>query len=181
MAKRPISSLTESLLGVFLFILLQHFINVVEGFIDVFSSLCSCQYDLPAGEDKKDNLGVLHSVDKSREDLGLIGAKSAVLGIKALKTDRETDIARTDNVLDQELLELHTREANLLDHLGIHLGRCVGLLLTLGACDDHLARAEDQCRGLGLSDTYNHCGKSLRIVFSISTFSSDFSEVKLNS
>lgn len=90
-----------------------------------------------------------------------------VVARKTLETDRELDVARTDNVLDLEVAELGI-EAELLDDTGVLAGSKLAVVFTFGTRHDHLAGSEDQSRSLGLTDTHDDGGETLGIVLGVS-------------
>ena len=80
---------------------------------------------------------------------------------KTFQANGELDVAGADDVLDLEVGELGI-EAELLDDTSI-LPRCkLGIILGLCASDYHLPRGEDQCRGLGLTNTHDDSRETLR-------------------
>ncbi len=80
---------------------------------------------------------------------------------KSLKTDGELDVARADDVLDLELRELRV-EAKLLNDTRIFARRQPRVILRLRTGDDHLARREDERRGLRVTDTHDDSGETLK-------------------
>ena len=83
-----------------------------------------------------------------------------VLRRQTLQTDGELDVARPDDVLDLEVGELRV-EPELLDDAGVFAGRELRIVLRLGTSHDHLARGEDEGRGLGLADTHDDSSETL--------------------
>lgn len=79
---------------------------------------------------------------------------------ETLETNRELDVARTDDVLDLEVGELRV-EAELLDDAGVFARRKLRIILGLGTGNHHLARSEDESRRLGLADTHNNSSETL--------------------
>lgn len=79
---------------------------------------------------------------------------------ETLETNRELDVARSDNVLDLEVGELRV-EAELLDDAGVFARRKLRVILGLGTSHHHLARGEDESRGLGLTDTHDDSSETL--------------------
>ena len=53
------------------------------------------------------------------------------------------------------------------------------VVLGLGSRADHLARTEDQCRGLWLADAHDGGRESLGLVFDIATIQTDIIQIKL--
>lgn len=94
---------------------LKHRVNHLKRLIDLLPHLRSGQDNLARDEDEQDNLRLDHAIDKTREQLWLIGAEVVVLGRQPFQTDRELDVARADNVLDLEVGELGI-ETQLLDN-----------------------------------------------------------------
>lgn len=70
-------------------------------------------------------------------------------------------------------------KTKFLDDPSILSRRQSRVLFTLGARADHFARAEDQRRRSGLSDTHNDGSKAFRIVFGVSGMKGDFLQVEL--
>ena len=79
---------------------------------------------------------------------------------KSLKTNGELDVARANNVLDLEFRELGV-EAKLLDDTRVLARRQPRVIFGLRTSDDHLARREDERRGLGVTDTHDDGGETL--------------------
>jgi hypothetical protein len=138
----------------------EHGVDELKRLVDLLADLGTGQDDLAGDEDEEDDLGLHHTVDETREELGLVGAEHVVTASKAFKTDRELDVARSDDVLDLEVGELCV-EAELLDDAGVLARGKLAVVLGLGTSDDHLAGGEDQGGGLGLTDTHDDGGKTL--------------------
>ena len=86
---------------------------------------------------------------------------------ETLETDGELDVARSDNVLNLEIRELRV-ETKLLDDAGV-FARCeLRVVLGLGTSHDHLARGEDECGGLGLTNTHDDSSETLLWVTRVS-------------
>lgn len=79
---------------------------------------------------------------------------------QTLKTNRELDVARTDDVLDLELGELGV-EPELLHDPRVLAGSETRVVLRLRARDDHLARREDQSGRLWVANTHDDGGETL--------------------
>lgn len=122
----------------------------------------------------------MHTIDKAREQLRLVGAIVTVLLVQGFKGNGEPDVAGADDVLDLELLELDQGVAHFLNHLGIGLGGGVGLVLALGTCDDHLTRAENEGGSLRLTNTNDDGGETLGVVLGIPAVQGNLSQVKLS-
>lgn len=135
-------------------------IDHLEGLIDLLANLGTSEDNLAADEDQEYDLGLNHAVDETREQLRLVRAEVVVLGGQALEADRELDVARADDVLDLEVGELGV-EAQLLDDTGVLARGKLGVILRLGAGDNHLARGKDEGGGLGLANAHDDCGKTL--------------------
>jgi len=107
---------------------LKHGVDHLKRLVDLLPHLRACQYDLPAHKDQKHNLGLDHPVDETGEQLGLVGAEHVMTAGKTFKTDREFDIAGTNDVLDLEVGELCV-EAKLLDDSRIYAVVSIGRVL----------------------------------------------------
>lgn len=142
--------------------ILQDRVDELEGVIDLITDLGAGKDDLAADEDQEHDLGLDHTVDQAREQLGFVGTEVVMARSQTFETDGELDIARTDNVLDLEVGELGV-EAELLDDTGVLARGKLGVILRLGTCDNHLAGGEDQSGGLGLADTHDDSGKTLGV------------------
>ena len=142
---------------------LQHRVDHLERLVDLLADLSASEDDLAAHEDEKDDLGLDHAVDETREKLRLVRAEVVMLGRKTLQTDGELDVARADNVLDLEVGELGI-EAELLDDAGVLARGKLRVILRLGTSDDHLAGRKDERSRLGLADTHDDGSETLRIV-----------------
>ena len=100
---------------------------------------------------------------KKREEeahLWLVTAELTVRVRQTLETDGELDVTRADDVLDLELGELGV-EAKLLDNTRILARRQTRVIFGLGTRDDHLARREDERRGLRVTNTHDDGGETL--------------------
>lgn len=139
----------------------KHRIDQLESLIDLFTDLCSGQDDLTTNEDQEHNLGLHHTIDQTREELRLVRREIVMATSQTLKTDRELDVARADNVLDLEVGELGV-ETELLDDTGVFARGKLRVILRLGTGDNHLARCEDKGGSLGFTDTHDNGGETLR-------------------
>lgn len=139
---------------------LKHRIDHLKRLIDLLSHLRTSQDNLAGDEDEQDNLWLNHAIDETWEQLWLIGAEVVVLRRETLQTDRELDVAGADNVLNLEVGELGI-EPELLDDTRVLARGQLAVVLRLGAGNDHLARGEDQCRGLWLTDAHDNSRKAL--------------------
>eukprot|EP00918_Siedleckia_nematoides_P097420 GHVU01213560.1.p1 GENE.GHVU01213560.1~~GHVU01213560.1.p1 ORF type:complete len:198 (-),score=25.86 GHVU01213560.1:233-826(-) len=137
----------------------EHRVDEFEGLVDLLANLGTSQDDLARDEDQEDDLGLHHTVDETGEEFGLVGAEHVVTASKAFKTDRELDVARSDDVLDLEVGELCV-EAELLDDTGVLARGKLAVVFGFGTGDDHLARGEDQGSRLGLTDTHDDGGET---------------------
>jgi len=142
---------------------LQHRVDHLERLVDLLADLGASEDDLAAHEDEKDDLGLDHAVDETREELGLVRAEVVMLGRKTLQADGELDVARTDNVLDLEVGELGV-EAELLDDARVLARGKLRIILRLGARDNHLAAGEDERGRLRLADTHDDGSETLGVV-----------------
>lgn len=138
----------------------EHGVDELESLVDLLANLGTSQDDLARDEDQEDDLGLHHAVDETGEEFGLVGAEHVVTASKALETNRELDVARSDNVLDLEVGELCV-EAELLDDTGVLARGKLAVIFRFGTGDDHLAGGEDQGGRLGLTDTHDDGGKTL--------------------
>lgn len=118
--------------------ILQCWIDCLEGLVDLFSNLGASEHDLTTDEYQQDDLGLDHSVDKAREELRLIGTERMMLGSKTFKSNRELDVAGSNDVLNLEICELGI-EAQLLNDSSILSAGKLRVILRLGTSDDHLA------------------------------------------
>ena len=98
-------------------------LDPLVGFVDLVPVLRSSQHNLAAGEDKKDDLRILHPEYQAREQFWLV---AAVLGTlldslaqESLKLDGKANVVGADNILDGELRELHFLVTDLLELLCI--------------------------------------------------------------
>jgi hypothetical protein len=129
----------------------EHRVDQLESLVDLLADLGSGQDDLARDEDEEDDLGLHHTVDETGEQFRLVGAEHVVTASKAFKTNRELDVARSDDVLDLEVGELCVVLAR---------GK-LAVILGFGTGDDHLAGGEDQGGRLGLTDTHDDGGETL--------------------
>lgn len=139
----------------------QHRVYGLEGDVNLFTDLRARQDNLATDKDQENYLWLNHSVDQSREQLRLVGAKVVMAGGKTLKTNGEFDVARSNDVLNLEIGELGIK-TKLLDDTSVLAGRKLGIIFRLRTSDNHLARGEDQRRGLRFADTHNHSSKTLK-------------------
>jgi len=122
--------------------------------IDFLAHLCTRENDLAADEDEKHNLWLHHTVDQTREQLRLIGAKVMMLGGETFETDGELDVTRADDVLDLEVGEFSI-EAKLLDNTRVFARRKLGIIFGLCSSYNHLAGGEDQGGRFRFTDTHD--------------------------
>lgn len=139
---------------------LKHRVDHLKSLINLFSHLGTCQDNLARYENEQHNLGFDHAINQTREQLGLVGAKVVVTRSKTFETDRELDITGADNVLDLEIRKLCV-EAELLDDTGIFARGQLGIVLRLGASNNHLAGCKDEGSCLGLTNAHDDGGKTL--------------------
>jgi hypothetical protein len=97
---------------------LQHRVDHLEGLVDFLADLGTSQDDLATDEDEKHDLGFDHAVDETGEQLGFIRTEIVMARCQTLKSDRELDIARADNVLNLEVGELGI-ESKLLNNTSV--------------------------------------------------------------
>jgi hypothetical protein len=140
---------------------LKHRVDHLECLIDLLSNLGTSQDNLAGDEDEKDDLGLDHTIDETREQLRLIRAEVVMTGCKTFQANGELDIARADDVLDLEVGELGV-ETELLNDTSIFARGKLGIILRLGTSDNHLSRREDQSGGLGVANTHDDSSESLR-------------------
>ncbi len=152
-------------------------VDELKRLVDLLAHFRTRKDDLAGDEDEQHNLWLHHPVDQTGEEFGLVGAEHVMAAGQALETDRELDVAGADDVLDLEVRELGV-ETQLLDDARVLATRKLAVILGLGACHDHLAGSEDQGRRLGLADTHDHRGKTLRIVLCVACVECDRLEVE---
>jgi len=131
--------------------------------VDLLTDLCTSENDLTTDEDQKDDLGLDHAVDETREQLRFIGAEIVMLRGEALESNGELDVARAHDVLDLKVGELRV-EAEFLDDTGVLARRKLRVVLRLGTCDNHLAARENEGSRLRVANTHDDGGETLRIV-----------------
>lgn len=93
---------------------LKDWVDQLESLINLFADFSAGQDDFARHEDQQDNLGLHHTVNKTRKQFRLIGRESMMTGGKTFETDGKLDVARSDNVLNLEVRELGV-EAKLLN------------------------------------------------------------------
>ena len=76
---------------------------------------------------------------------------------------------------------MHAWVVNFLQLLGVVPCCRVTVLLRLGSCADHFARAEDQCCRLRLSNAHDSCRESFRLVLHVSSFKTNLVQIQLRS
>jgi len=155
----------------------EHGVDELESLVDLLADLGTSQDDLARDENEENDLRLHHTVDETGEEFGLVGAEHVVTASKAFKTDRELDVARSDDVLDLEIGELRV-EAELLDDTSVLARSKLAVILGLGTSDDHLARGEDQGGSLWFTDTHDDGGETLGIVFRVTGVQGDGLQVK---
>jgi len=97
---------------------LEHRVDHFKGLVDLLTDFRTGQDNLAADEDQKDNLGLDHTVDETREQLRLVRAEVVMARSKTLQADWELDVTGADNVLDLEVRELGV-ESKLLNNASI--------------------------------------------------------------
>lgn len=135
----------------------------LKGLVDFLANFGASEDDLSAHEDEEYNLGLDHAVDETREQLRLVGAEVVMLGSETFETDRELDVAGSDNVLDLEVGELGV-ETKLLDDTSVLARGKLRIILRLGTSHNHLARSEDQSSGFWVANTHDNSGETLGVV-----------------
>lgn len=138
----------------------EHRVDEFKRLVDFLANFGSSQDDLTADEDEKDDLGLHHTIDKTREQFRFVRAEVVMATRKTFKTDGKLDVARPDNVLDLEIGELRI-EAEFLDNPSVLPRRQLRVIFRLCAGDDHLARGEDQSGSLGFTDAHDHSSETL--------------------
>jgi len=97
---------------------LENRVDGFEGVVYFFTNLRTSQDDLATNKDKKNDLGLDHSVDETREQFRLVGAEVVMARSKTFQANGELDIAGADNVLDFEVRKLCV-EAEFLNDTSI--------------------------------------------------------------
>ena len=96
-----------------------------------------------------------------------------------LERDLEVDSATGHHVLHLEVFQLDSLGRHALHLLGVMSSSLLAELLTLGACDDHLAVLEDEGRcACRLLDTHDQCSKTSWIVLSVTTAVADLLQIE---
>ena len=90
-----------------------------------------------------------------------VAAKLSVAIGETLETDRELDVAATDNVLDLELRKLGV-ETKLLYDTRVLAGGKAGVVFRFCTSNDHLARRKDEGSSLGVTNTHNDSCETLK-------------------
>ena len=139
---------------------MKHRVDQLKSIINFLAHFGTGEDDLAAHEDQKHNLGLDHTIDKTREQLRFVGTEVMMATSKAFKADRELDVARADDVLDLEVRELCI-EAKLLDDARVLSRGELRVILRLCPRHDHFARCEDECSGLWVADTHDDGSESL--------------------
>ena len=99
--------------------------------------------------------------------------------MERLQLDLESDVMRANDILNSKVGHVHAGVVNFLQLLSV-IPRCrVTVLLRLGSSADHLARAEDQCCRLRLSNTHDGCRKSFRFVLHVSSLKTNLVKIQL--
>ena len=161
-------------------VLLQRLVDLTECLVDVRLLFGARKDNFARDEDEEHNFGVKHPVDKAGKELWLIAAVCRMAHCQPLQTDGKFHVARPHYVLDFELLEMCV-ETELLDDAR-ELARCKpGAFLALGACTHHLARREDEGRGLGLSDAHDDGREALGVVFGVASVQRNLLQIELAS
>lgn len=98
----------------FLLELAQDLVNVLPGFVDVFSCLGACKHDLSRNENEQNYFSVRksHSIDESSEQFRVVaGIRFVRRVVEGLQLDRESDVAICYHVLNFEFLSTNANEA----------------------------------------------------------------------
>jgi hypothetical protein len=82
----------------------QDRVNELESLIDLLADLGTREDNFAGNEDKQNDLGLHHTVDETGEQLRLVGRESVVARCKTLQTNRELDVAGSDDILNFEVL-----------------------------------------------------------------------------
>ena len=82
----------------------EHWVDVLKRLVDVLPLLPTREDDLAGEEDKQHDLGQLHAIDQTGEELGLVLREVTMGPRETLEADGELDVARADHVLDLKLL-----------------------------------------------------------------------------
>ena len=139
---------------------LKHRVDGLESSVNLIADLGSREHNLTTHKDQQHNLRFDHAVNQARKQLRLIRAKVVMARSKTLETNRKLDVARPDNVLNLEVRELSV-EPELLDDARVLARGKLAVVLALCAGHHHLARSEDECRGLGLTNAHNDGSETL--------------------
>ena len=117
-------------------------------------------------------------VNESRERLRVeITVHIMFAMVQLLQFDLEVDRATRHHILNSEFGELY-RVSDTSNSFCILFGCLFTVLLTLGACYNHLTVLKNKCGCPGwLLESHDQCSKSLRIILSISTMITNFQEV----
>jgi len=86
--------------------ILKNRVYHLEGLIDFLANLRTSQDNLAADEDQVYNLGLDHTIDQSRKQLGFVRTEVVMARGQTLETDWELNVAGANNVLDLEVCEL---------------------------------------------------------------------------
>ena len=162
---------------------LKHGVDHLECLIDLLAYFGASQDDFAAHEDQEHNLGLNHSVNETREQFRLVGAKHVMTTSQTFETNGKLDVARAlqsvstnkseryplrytyHNVLDLEIGKLCV-EAELLNDPSILARSQTRIVLGLCTSHDHLARSKDQSCSLGIANTHDDSRETLLIMFS---------------
>lgn len=71
----------------------QDRVDELKGLVDLLTDLSTSEHNLATDEDEQDNLGLHHAVDKTREQLRLVGRESVMARCKTLQANGELDVA----------------------------------------------------------------------------------------
>ena len=96
----------DAMLFSLLFKVLEDWVDIVEGLVDLLPHFGAGQHDFPGNEDEEDDARLHHAIDEAGKEFGLVGAELAVREDQALEADGELDVAGADHVLNLEVFEL---------------------------------------------------------------------------
>lgn len=138
----------------------KHRVDQLKSLVYLLADFSTGKDDLAADEYQKDDLGLHHTVDQTREKLGFIGAEVVMARCKSFQANGEFDITRADDVLDLEVRELGVK-SELLNNTSVFARREFRVIFRLGTSNDHLARSKDQSSGLGFTNTHDDGSETL--------------------
>lgn len=160
----------------------ESWLDVFKGSIYVLSRFSTSQHDLTRCEYQKTNFRLLHVIDQARESLRVKIAKHSMITLpKPFQLNLEVDRTRTYHILNSKITELYFISCSL-NSFRVFFCSTKTMLLTLCPSDNHLTGLENQsCCTCRLFHSHYDSGKSLGVVFSISTFEGNVLQIQLNS